>query len=376
MGAVGNSIVFDTSELSSALREVLGAVQRRNTIPILSNVLIAADDSGLVRLTATDLDIAVTRELQARSVGYAASFTLDAHRLAEVVGSFVKGSQVTIELASPDGAIIKSGRARVRFATLLADDFPRMVQKAEDARFALAAKDLATALSAVRHAISTEETRYYLNGIFLHVRAGKLCYAATDGIRLARLVADLPDGAANMPSIILRTTCVNLARQAAEERDCVADILVGDSKVTFVIGDLTIIAKVIDGTYPEYERVIPTSIARNATVDRDDMLTAVSRVMKASSEKTRSALLTFRAGGILSLTVRSQQHGDAVDEVPCNLDGDGDFAVGFNLAFLHDALTALDVDTVRFGLTDAVSPTLITSAVAGELTLVVVPMRA
>jgi DNA polymerase-3 subunit beta len=374
MAAPNNSIVFDTGELSAALREILAAVQRRNTIPILSNVLIEADHAGRVRLTATDLDILVTRVIQARSVGRATAFTIAAHRMAEAVGTFEKGSQTAVE-ETGGAVVVKSGRARLRFAMRPAEDFPRIVQKHVVSAFRIDAKLLSKALGAVRHAISTEETRYYLNGVFLHVRDGRLRFAATDGQRLARFIAEMPAGAENLPGVILRTACVDQVRAAAEARSSDISLSVGDDKVTFDIGDLTIVAKVIDGTYPEYERVIPSQVERTATVDRDELLAAAARVGVASSDKVRLAKLTFSETS-LALTVRSAEHGDAIDEVVCDMDGEGEHPVGFNILYLREALNALDADTVKFGLNGPAAATTLTSAAGGNLLLVLMSLKA
>ncbi|WP_084581761.1 DNA polymerase III subunit beta [Sphingomonas azotifigens] len=372
--AAKGTIVFETSELAAAMRDVLGAVQARNTIPILSNVLISATATGHVYLTTTDLDRTVTRACRAKSVSGAVGLTIEAKRLAEVLGTFAAGSETHIEV---DGlaAVVKSGRARLRFSVLPADDFPVAVQREVVTSFTISATALARGFNAVRHAVSKEETRYYLCGVFWHVRNGRLLYVATDGHRLARYSDDLPAGAADMRGTILPTLCIDLVRSAAAERgDCDIGVKIGDGKVDFTIGNLVILTKVIDGTYPDYERVIPTQIKLIATVDRDEMIDATRRIMVASSDKVRGGAFTFRPAGV-TMSINSTGHGEAVDEVTGDLAGAAEIRIGFNLAYLRDALDVLPVDTVRFAMGAPADPTLITSTVESGLSLVLMPMN-
>jgi DNA polymerase-3 subunit beta len=364
------NIAFETDALAAALREVRGAVQRRNTIPILFNVLIEAEP-GRVRLTTSDLDVMVSRTLAA-TVDQEIAFTLDAHRLADVVGSFTPGSQTTIRY-DPPAAMVSSGRARLRFATLPKKDFPILHQQSVKARFTLDPKVLTRALGVVRHAVSTEETRYYLNGVFLHASEGKLRYAATDGHRLARYVDDLPDGAAALPDTILRTRCIDLVRAAADARDVPIEIAVGDGKVTMSAVDYVIVAKVVNGTFPDYTRVIPTSNDRKLVIDRDAITEAIGRVATAVSDKVRVVKLEIERD-VTRASVTSAEHGVAVDEVPCEYSG-APLTIGFNSRYLRDALAVLDVDHVDFALGDPAAPALITSPKASGVSLVLMPIR-
>jgi DNA polymerase-3 subunit beta len=365
-------LVFETNELSAALREVRGAVQRRNTIPILANVLIEAGADGAAKLTTTDLDVVVTRRLAATAVEGAIALTVDAHRLADVVGSFATGSQTTID-CSPGCALVTSGRARIRFATLPSESFPSIEQKTVVSRFTIDAKALSRGIGTVRHAISTEETRYYLNGIFWHVCDGRLVYVATDGNRLARYRDALPDGAAEMPDTILRTRCIELARAAAEARDTDVEVSIGDGKVVMVAGDYRLLAKVIDGTFPDYTRVIPSSHTSTLKIDRDALHEGLSRVLVAVTDRVRSVKLELDRD-VVRASVSSPEHGMAVEEMPCAFDGAA-FEIGFNGRYLRDALDVLDVDVLEVRLTDAASPTVITSSEASDVTLLLMPMR-
>ncbi len=365
------ALTFETNILAAALREVRGAVQRRNTIPILSNVLIEADASGTVRLTATDLDVMVTRVLSAK-VEAATSFTVDANRLADVVGTFTAGSQTTIRHEHP-AATVTSGRARLRFATLPRADFPILEQKDVAAQFTMDPKALTRAMGAVRHAVSTEETRYYLNGVFIHAEGDKLTFVAVDGHRLARYVDDLPPGAAAMPDTIIRTRCIDLVRGAAEARDAQVELFVGDGKVTMATGDYTIVAKVVDGQYPDYARTIPAHNDRIATIDRDALYEAVNRVAVAVSEKVRAVKIEV-GNDLLRTSVVSPEHGEAADHVSCTY-GSRPIEIGFNSRYLRDALGVFDVDQIDIAFGDRAGPALITSPKASNLTLVIMPLR-
>ena len=364
------TIAFETDKLNRALREVRATVQRRNTIPILANVLVEAE-AGIVRLTASDLDVMVTLTVPA-VVERPISFTLDAHRLADVVGSFGGGSQTAIKFDG-SAATVSNGRARFRFATLPKDQVPILKQEVVQARFTLESKALVVALAVVRHAVSTEEVRYYLNGVFLHAFDGSLRFASCDGHRLARYVDELPAGAQGMPDTILRTRCIDLARAAAEARDTSIDVAVGDGKVMMSAGDFVIVAKVVAGQYPDYARTIPTTHKSLLTIDRDALVEAVARLAMVSPDKVRSVRFDLKRD-MLRVSVTSPEHGEAVDEVPCEYEGEP-LTIGFNSKYLRDALGALDVDHVEFSLGDAAAPALITSPKAKAASLVLRPLR-
>lgn len=366
-------LVFETDKLRDALREVCEAVERRNTMEILSNVLIEAREDG-VTLTTSDLDRLVRREVQVESVSQPVRFTLDALRLAAVVGALPNGSQVTIEYDAP-AALVKSGRSRTRFSTRPAEDFPLIAHRDPPVTFTMPAAALNEAFGAVRFSISTEETRYYLCGTFLHAAGETLRFATTDGHRLSRLVLPLPAGAESLPDCIVPTKAVDIVRKLAEARsDSDVSITVGDMKIAFTIGNVSLLSKLIDGTFPDYERVIPSQTKVEAIVDREALADAAGRVFVVTNDKIRAAKLRFESER-LTIQVTSNEHGEAVDEVPCEFDQKQPFEVGFNLRYMQQALSALEVDTVRFAMTDAEAPCILTSVPPGGLTLILMPMR-
>lgn len=367
------SLEFETGALTAALREVREAVERRNTIEICSAVLIEAGPDGAT-LTTTDLDVMIRRSLPCVAA-QPIRFAVDALRLTDIVGTFAAGSQTLIEVGV-DGAVVRSGRSRTRFATREASDFPILASGKADATFTLPGRALAESFGSVRHAISNEETRYYLNGIFMHVGKGDgLRFAATDGYRLARLITPCPAGAETLPDAIVPTKTVNLILKLADSRsDVPFEIEVNATKIRFSAGDVVLTAKLVDGTFPDYDRVMPAAPNCAAIIDRDALAAAAARLAVTTSDKVRAAKLTFEAER-LTLSTTSQTHGEAIDEVPCEFDGKPGFEIGFNLRYMRDTLDALDADTVRFALTDGAAPTAITSAVPGGLTLVLMPMR-
>nr|WP_315462674.1 DNA polymerase III subunit beta [uncultured Sphingomonas sp.] len=364
------TIAFETDKLNRALREVRATVQRRNTIPILANVLVEAE-AGMVRLTASDLDVMVTLTVPA-VVERPISFTLDAHRLADVVGSFGGGSQTAIKFDG-SAATVSNGRARFRFTTLPKDQFPILKQEVVQARFTLESKALARALAVVRHAVSTEEVRYYLNGVFLHPVDGSLRFASCDGNRLARYIDELPAGAEAMSGTILRTRCIDLVQSAAEAREAAINVVVGDGKVTMAAGDFLIVAKVVEGQYPDYARTIPAPSSTAITIDRDALHETVARLAMVSSDKVRSVRFDL-SRDMLRVSTTSPEHGEAVDEVPCEYAGQP-LTVSFNSRYLREALAAVDVDHVDISLNGEQGAVLITSPKADGVSLVLMPLK-
>ena len=369
----GARITFDSAPLAAALRQLRNVVERRNTIPILDNVRIDADGTS-VRLTATNLDIWAQRTI-AGQASEPWSLTVAAHRLADVVGAFEPGSQTVIEALDAGGVVVKSGRARIRFSTLPADQFPVMVQKEVVSTFALPAATLRQAFAKVRHTISTEETRYYLCGAFFHIdRAAKhLVVVSTDGFGLARLRLPLPAGAETMPDSIVRTACINTLAAPLEKHEGDVAIAIGDLMISVTIGDFTMIAKLVDGTYPDYTRVIPTDKSSPARFDLDSLSGALSRLNVAGDGKDRSIKIAF-SKDIARISLNSAMHGEGMEEVPCEFGG-ADIDMGFNLRFLNNHLEALDTDGVDLGIINAAAPIIITSPAAQELTLMLMPMR-
>ena len=321
----------ERATLLKCLGHIQSVVERRNTIPILSNVLIEARADGL-RLMATDLDLQVVENIPA-AIDLNGATTVSAHTLFDIVRKLPEGSQVELAV-SGDRMSVNAGRSRFSLATLKRDDFPVIAETDLPVRFTLSAGELKELIDAVKFAISTEETRYYLNGIYLHATTGpspKLRGVATDGHRLARIELDLPDGAADMPGVIVPRKCVNEVRKLLDEMAADAPVEIGLSpaKVRFRFSaDSTLTSKLIDGTFPDYTRVIPTANDKLLKIDAKVLAEGVDRVAAiATTEKTRAVKLALGRDKV-TLSVTSPENGTASEEVPADYAA-ADIEVGF-----------------------------------------------
>ena len=275
---------IERATLLRCLSHVQSVVERRNTIPILSNVLIEASSDGSVKLMATDLDLQVVESMPAVTVDSAGAITVSAHLLFDIARKLQDGSQVSFETAD-NRMTVKAGRSRFQLPTLPRDDFPVIVEGDLPTSFEIPAATLAQLIDRTRFAISTEETRYYLNGIFLHVTDEELKAAATDGHRLARYTVVRPDGAAGMPDVIVPRKCVAELRKLIEESlDTNVEIELSASKIRFTLGGengVVLTSKLIDGTFPDYTRVIPTGNDKLLKLDPRSFFEGVDRVARS-----------------------------------------------------------------------------------------------
>jgi DNA polymerase III subunit beta len=366
---------IERATLLKSLGHVQSVVERRNTIPILSNVLIEASESGAIKLTATDLDLQIVETI-AGNVETAGSITVSAHTLFEIARKLPDGSQVQLNAA--DGRMaINAGRARFSLGTLPKEDFPMIAEGELPTSFELPATSLIQIIDKTRFAISTEETRYYLNGIFLHVvEDGEpaLKAAATDGHRLARVTLPRPTGAEGMPDIIVPRKCVAEVRKLLDESgDNNIQIDLSASKIRFTFDNAILTSKLIDGTFPDYSRVIPTGNDKLLKIDPKSFAQGVDRVATIATEKTRAVKMALDKDKI-TLSVTSPENGTAAEEVPGSYSSDG-FEIGFNARYLLDILGEIDSDTVELHLADASAPTLIRENDKSPALYVLMPMR-
>jgi len=360
----------ERATLLKCLGHVQSVVERRNTIPILSNVLIEATGEGL-RLMATDLDLQVVESIPAQ-VATPGATTVSAHTLFDIARKLPEGSQV--ELSAEGGRMsVVAGRARFSLATLPRDDFPVIAESDLPTRFSLPAETLKQIIDKTRFAISTEETRYYLNGIFMHVADGNLRAVATDGHRLARVTTDLPEGAAGMPDVIIPRKCVAEVRKLLDEVEGDVEVSLSASKIRVQLGHATLTSKLIDGTFPDYSRVIPTANDKLLKVDSKSFAEGVDRVAAIASEKTRAVKLALDRDRV-TLSVTSPENGTAAEEVPAGYTSEP-FEVGFNARYLLDILGEIEGDQVEVHLADAAAPTLIREDGASPALYVLMPMR-
>ncbi len=364
---------IERATLLKCLSHVQSVVERRNTIPILSNVLIEAAD-GELRLMATDLDLQVV-DTVAATVAQPGSTTVSAHTLFDIARKLPEGSQVQITAA--DGKMqIVAGRARFNLSTLPQDDFPKIAEGELPTKFELPAETLKQIIDKTRFAISTEETRYYLNGIFLHVTDDAtpvLKAAATDGHRLARVTVPRPEGAAGMPDVIVPRKCVGELRKLLDEVDGAVEVTLSPTKIRFGLGKAVLTSKLIDGTFPDYSRVIPTGNDKLLKIDPKSFMQGVDRVATIASEKTRAVKMALERDRI-TLSVTSPENGTAAEEVPGAYTAT-EFEIGFNARYLLDILGQIDGDTVEVHLNDAAAPTLIRENDTASALYVLMPMR-
>jgi DNA polymerase-3 subunit beta len=369
----------DRAVLIKALAHVQSVVERRNTIPILANVMLAASDAGLT-LTATDMEIAIVEEIPGVTVTRPGRTTAPAATLYEIVRKLPDGAKVELDHPGGDAPLaLRAGRFATSLMVLPVEDFPSMTEGKLPHSFQLAPGLLRDLVDRTKFAISTEETRYYLNGIYIHATEAEgrrvLRAVATDGHRLARVEEDLPEGAAGMPGVIVPRKTVNEIRKLAEETSDPIGIKLSDTKIRFAFGSVQLTSKLIDGTFPEYDRVIPRGNDKILTVDKKAFAEAVARVAAISSERSRPVKLSLKADSLV-LTATSPEQGQAEEE----LDGGAvsyagpAIEIGFQARYLADITDQID-DKVEFRFSDGSAPTVVVDAGKPEALYVLMPMR-
>jgi DNA polymerase-3 subunit beta len=369
-------LTIERSVLMKSLGHVQSVVERRNTIPILSNVKLDAREDGL-GLNATDMDLDIVETVDAQ-VAQTGATTAPAHTFFEIVRKLPDGAQVEISYAADGGQMtLRSGRSRFSLSCLPVEDFPAMTGGDYSHTFALAAADLRALIDRTKFAISTEETRYYLNGIFLHAAQSEgvdvLRAVATDGHRLARVEIPLPRGAAGMPAVIVPRKTVLELRKLIDETGMDVTISLSDSKARFAFDDAVLTSKLIDGTFPDYERVIPEGNDKIMEVEKKAFADAVDRVSAISTEKSRAIKVAVDKGSV-TLSASSPESGSAEEEVNASYDTTP-IEIGFNSRYLLEIMGQIEGDAARFAMADAASPTVIRETADGSAIYVLMPMR-
>ena len=367
---------IERAALMKALGHVQSVVERRNTIPILSNVLLSAQ-SGSLSLSATDLDMEIVDETAA-DVITPGQITAPAQILYEIVRKLPDGAEVELKFAGDDPRLsVAAGRSRFNLPVLPAGDFPVMSADGLSGRITVEAQALVRLIDKTRFAISTEETRYYLNGLYLHtvVEAGetRLRAVATDGHRLALAEMPAPEGAAGLPGVIVPRKTVQEARRLLEDASGPVELQISQAKVRFEFGRASLTSKVIDGSFPDYGRVIPRDNRRIVTIDNALFAQAVDRVATISAEKSRSVKMAVESGRLI-LTVRNMEAGQGVEEVEIDYDGEP-FEIGFNARYLLDVAGQIQGETAEFRFADPASPTLVLDPADRGVQYVLMPLR-
>jgi len=372
-------LAIERAHLLKSLSHVHRVVERRNTIPILSNVLLRARE-GAIEVKATDLDLEVVEKVVGE-VQVPGATTVPAHTLYDIVRKLPDGAEIALETQSDQNALIlRAGRSRFSLPTLPEADFPDLAAGEMSHRFSLAADDLRRLVERTQFAISTEETRYYLNGIYLHaVESGRdlnLRAVATDGHRLAQAEMKAPSGAEGMPGVIVPRKTVGEALKLVDDLGGTVEVELSASKLRLTFPGLVLSSKLIDGTFPDYARVIPRGNDKRLVVQKRDFVEAVDRVSTVSSERGRAVKLALNDGRMV-LTVFNPDQGSATEEITVDYEAPA-LDIGFNARYLLDIAAQLETDEARFLFADPGSPTLIEdnsqSGSTGAL-YVLMPMR-
>ena len=368
---------IERTVLLSAMSQAQSVVERRNTIPILANVLIEAND-GKVTIRATDLDIEVVEKLDA-VIEEPGATTVGAHTFHEITRKLPDGALVILEYDEEKSRLdITAGRSKFSLATLPRDDFPIMASSEYESRFSVPAPDLRRLFDKARFAMSTEEARYYLNGVFFHVVeespiGAALRAVATDGHRLARIDVPLPNGAADIPSVIIPRKTVGELRKLLEDDDAKITVLISETKIRFETPYVMLTSKVVDGSFPDYTRVIPEDNSKRLEVDAADFARAVDRVSTISNDRSRAVKMTIDADRLV-LSVNSPESGAAQEELAVAYD-DEKLEIGFNAKYLHEIASQIDRENAIFLFGDTGEQTVMREGDDESTVYVVMPMR-
>lgn len=365
----------EKSVIARSLAHVQSVVERRTTIPVLANVKLEAAD-GQIKLTATDTEISITETFPA-TIDEPANTTLPAQMLYEIIRKLPEGCEVEVKSLENDQVEVKGGRSKFKLQSLPIDQFPVMEQGDLPHNFTLTSRDLLGMIDKVRFAISTEETRYYLNGIYIHVAedGGEklLRAAATDGHRLARATIAIPSGAEELPGIIVPKKTVGELKKLLGEYSGDIAVSASENKIRFAVGDAVIVSKLIDGKFPDYERVIPHNNDRILEVSAAAFSQAIDRVSTVSFEKARAIKLQVGENNIL-VEADSADGNTAHEEVEASYSSEP-VETGYNFRYLLDMLGQIENDTVQIMLSDSSSPALVRDPSDVSVLYVIMPMR-
>ena len=368
--------IINRASLLKPLGHVQSVVERRNTIPILSNVLLNGSN-GRLSLTATDMDMDIIETVDCNVIKEG-TVTIPAHTLYDIIRKLPDGCDVSIESDNEGGFIsVEAGRSNFTLPVLPADEFPTMSGNELSCSFNMPAADVRVFIDRTRFAISSEETRYYLNGIYIHATESNgdpvLRAVATDGHRLARVELPLPEGARQMPSVIVPRKAVVEIRKLIEDTESDVSISLSESKLCFTIGDTVLTTKLIDGTFPDYERVIPTGNDKLMNVNCRELAEVVDRVATISTEKSRSVKLQLKTRTLV-LSANSPESGTAREELEVQYESE-DLEIGFNSRYLLDITNQIEGENIEFSLADPGSPTIVRDQDDSTSLYVLMPMR-
>ncbi|OOZ37551.1 DNA polymerase III subunit beta [Solemya velesiana gill symbiont] len=363
-------ITTERDILLKPLQQVGGVVERRQILPILANVLINAKD-GQLNITATDLEVEMktTASVECESE---LDFTLPARKLIDICRALPENAEIQLSIEG-ERAILRSGKSRFTLGILPAQDYPAIEPSVSSQRFSLTQKLLKRLIDKTQFAMAQQDVRYYLNGMLLEIKEGMIRSVATDGHRLAlsEAACELESGV-DIQVILPRKAVLELGRLLEDSEDSV-EVDISSNHIRLKMGDTSFTSKLIDGKFPDYQRVIPSNTDKLVTTDRDTLKQALQRTSILSNEKYRGIRFQF-SSGMLELVAQNPEQEEAEEQLEINYDGD-ELVIGFNVGYLIEVLNVIDTDEVKLLLSDANSSCLIQNADTDESRYVVMPMR-
>ncbi len=370
---------INSTDLLKALSHIHGIVEVRHTLPILSNIILEAKDDKLI-LSSTNLDIYCSDKIKAEVIK-SGEVSVSAVTFFEIIKRLPSGSEVLMIMEEGENEIrLTCGRSKFNLSTLKTDDFPIISDNDLSTNFVLSADELIRIIDKTKFAVSNEETRYYLNGIFLHKAERDsiqfLRAVATDGHRLAQYDIPLPQGAEDITGVIIPKKTIFELRKVLDDANGDVSVSLNENKIKFSFNDLKVVSKVIDGTFPDYTKVIPQKNDKNFKTNNSDLKNAIDRVSAvAANEESKSKAIKFCIeNNSLSLSVESQSKGSANEMIDVNYSGDK-VDIGFNSKYIIDICNEVDGDEISISLSDSISPAIILDKTDENLFFVLMPMR-
>ena len=363
-------ISANRDDLLRPLQQIVGVVERRQTLPILANVLIGVKDSKL-SLTATDLEVELRTQASVEAKGEA-EFTVPARKFMDIVKALPDGAGVTLEIEG-DKAVLRSGRGRYTLGMLPAQDYPSIEPATASDRFSLPVRVMKRLIEKTQFAMAHQDVRYYLNGLLLEIRPGRVRTVATDGHRLALCDATFEgDTGMDIQVILPRKAVMELGR-LLDDSETPAQFEISNSHLRINLEHSSFTTKLIDGRFPDYERVMPSGKTSLMLADKDGLRQALARTAILSNEKYRG--IRFRLGkGLLHLQAHNPEQDEAEEEIEVDYDGP-EMTIGFNVGYLLDVLGVLDGEEVQIAVIDSNSSSLLSRKDFNECRYVVMPMR-
>jgi DNA polymerase-3 subunit beta len=363
-------IVTTRDNLLKPLQQVGGVVERRQTLPILANVLINAAN-GKINITATDLEVEMKTSAAIECDGEI-DFTLPARKLLDICKSLPEDANIEFNVEN-ERTVIRSGRSRFTLGVLPANDYPSIEPSASSHRFTVTQKLLKRLIEKTQFAMALQDVRYYLNGLLLEIGNGMIRAVATDGHRLALSEAECAiDQESGIQVILPRKAVLELARLLADTEDQI-DIDVSSNHIRFSLGETSFTSKLIDGKFPDYQRVIPANPDKEVLANRDILKQALTRTSILSNEKYRGIRFQI-SSGLLQLLAHNPEQEEAEDEMEIDYQGD-ELVIGFNVGYLIEVLNVIESENVRMSLSDSNSSCLIQNVASDESRYVIMPMR-